>query len=117
MLIMRRAKRIPDFHRRRFLLKLMLMILLIACSALAADIFEFKNGMTFNHKGHQTERVGKCYVCHDNISVSKDEKSVETRAPGRIKGFGKEWAHKYCTDCHDLYGEGPVTCDDCHQKK
>ena len=45
-----------------------------------------------------------------------NQATVTTSKPGKIKGFGKEWAHKYCTDCHDLFGEGPVTCTDCHQK-
>ncbi len=95
---------------------LVLILLLISSSAIASDIIKFKNGMTFNHKEHQTERVGKCFVCHDNVSVSEDGKKVSTTEPGKIKGFGKEWAHKYCTDCHELFGEGPVSCKDCHHK-
>jgi hypothetical protein len=82
----------------------------------AADVVTFKNGVSFNHKKHQTDRVGKCFVCHNNVSVSNDEKIVTTTIPGKIKGFGKEWAHKNCIDCHDLFGEGPVKCKDCHQK-
>jgi hypothetical protein len=82
----------------------------------AADVVRLKNGMVFNHKAHQTDRVGKCFVCHENVTVSKDGTVVTTTPPGKIKGFGKEWAHKYCTDCHDLYGEGPTTCEECHQK-
>lgn len=97
-------------------LTLTLTLLLITSSTFAADVIKFKNGMTFNHKEHQIEKVGKCFVCHDNVSVSKDGTTVTTAKPGKIKGFGKEWAHKYCTDCHDLFGEGPVTCTDCHQK-
>lgn len=97
--------------------KLILIVTLIASNVCAADIVQFKNGMIFDHKMHQTERVGKCFVCHENVSVSKDEKSIATIPPGKIKGFGKEWAHKYCTDCHDLFGEGPVECKDCHRHK
>jgi hypothetical protein len=89
----------------------------IASTAVAADIIEFKNGMIFNHKMHQSDRVGKCFVCHDNVSVSEDGKKVTTTNPGKIKGFGKVWAHKYCTDCHDVFGEGPVECKGCHNKK
>jgi hypothetical protein len=101
---------------QKILLGTLALLLCVQSGALAADVVEFKNGMTFNHKLHQTERVGKCFVCHDNVSVSKDGKTVTTTNPGKISGFGKEWAHKYCTDCHDLFGEGPVTCTDCHQK-
>jgi hypothetical protein len=97
--------------------KLLLFLLITVSSASASDLIEFKNGMTFNHKIHQTEKVGKCYVCHDNISVSEDTKTVTTSEPGKIKGFGKDWSHKYCKDCHDLFGEGPVECNDCHHKK
>jgi len=97
--------------------KLILILTLIASNAVASDIIQFNNGMTFNHKLHQTEKVGKCYVCHANVSVSADGKTVTTSEPGKIKGFGKEWSHKYCTDCHDLFGEGPVKCNDCHHLK
>ena len=96
--------------------KMVLILLLIASVSGAADIITFKNGMVFDHKGHQTDRVGKCFVCHDNVSVSEDGKNVTTTEPGKIRGFGKEWAHKYCTDCHDLFGEGPTACPDCHKK-
>ena len=97
--------------------KLTFLLMFIASSAIASDIIKFKNGMTFNHKGHQTDKVGNCYVCHDNVSVSEDGKNVATTEPGKIKGFGKAWSHIYCKDCHDLYGEGPVGCNDCHEKQ
>ncbi len=96
--------------------KLALIFLLFSTSSFASDIIKFKNGIIFNHKDHQNERVGKCFVCHDNVSVSEDGKKVTTSEPGKIKEFGKEWAHKNCTDCHDLFGEGPVSCADCHHK-
>jgi len=92
------------------------LCLQLTATSFAADIMEFKNGMTFNHKLHQSERVGKCFACHDNVSVSKDEKTITTNAPGKIKGFGKEWAHKYCKECHDIFEEGPVDCKGCHKK-
>jgi hypothetical protein len=94
--------------------KLTLILLLIASSAAASDIIKFKSGMTFDHKGHQSEKVGKCYVCHDNVAVSKDERVVTLSNPSKIAGFGKDWAHKNCTDCHDLFAAGPVTCNECH---
>lgn len=96
--------------------KLIVLFVLVASSASATDIIKFKNGMIFNHKVHQADKVGKCSVCHDNIQVSEDAKTVTTTEPGKIKEFGKEWAHKYCTDCHELFGEGPITCEDCHKK-
>lgn len=96
--------------------KLVVMLVMVPSAASAADIVTLKNGMTFNHKSHQGERVGKCFVCHDNISVSEDGKKVTTEQPGKIKGFGKAWAHEYCKDCHELFGEGPVSCSGCHKK-
>lgn len=99
-------------------MKTVVMILaLLTSNSVASDIVNLKNGMVFNHKLHQTDRVGKCFVCHNNVQVSEDGKTVNTVEPGKITGFGKDWAHKYCTDCHDLFGEGPVECNDCHQKK
>lgn len=97
--------------------KLALILTFIASNATASDIVEFKNGMTFNHKGHQTDKIGMCSVCHENAAVSEDGKKLAATESGKIKGFGKEWAHKYCKDCHEVFSEGPVTCNDCHQKK
>jgi hypothetical protein len=88
--------------------------LLVAQTAVAGDIFYFKRGVEFDHTSHQSERVGKCFVCHDNVAVDVNNK-VTTKAPGKIPGFGREWAHANCKDCHDLFGEGPVTCKDCHK--
>lgn len=96
-----------------------LLCICVVCSTsvLAADIMEFKKGVVFNHKLHQSQKVGKCFACHENISVSKDEKTITTTEPGKIKEFGKEWAHKYCKDCHETFDEGPVDCKGCHSKK
>ncbi len=92
------------------------ILLLLGVSGLhAADVITLRNGMPFNHKGHQNERVGKCYVCHDNVTVSKDEKQIVTGVPGKIAGFGKEWIHNNCRDCHELFGEGPTKCNECHR--
>lgn len=96
--------------------RLALIFIFVASAAHAVDIIHFKNGMTFNHKIHQSEKVGNCIVCHDNVQASKDGKQVTTNEPGKITGFGEVWAHKYCTDCHDTFGEGPVKCPDCHKK-
>lgn len=78
------------------------VLLLLASYSFAADILIFKHGVKFDHKGHQTEKVGNCTVCHDeNV--------------GKIPGFGKEWAHKRCVICHDLLIEGRHTnCGACH---
>jgi hypothetical protein len=68
--------------------KLALTFFLVTSSESASDFKEFRGGVLFNYKAHQTVRVGKCFVCHDNISVSNDEKKVTTSNPGKIKGFG-----------------------------
>lgn len=99
------------------MIKVFLLCMCVATNALAADVIQFRSGVTFNHKGHQTEKVGRCYVCHENVNVSKDELIVTTSNPSKIAGFGKEWAHKNCTDCHDLFSAGPVTCNECHHSK
>jgi Cytochrome c7 and related cytochrome c len=76
---------------------------LFASNSFAADVLMFKHGVEFDHKGHQTKKVGTCTVCH--------EEQV-----GKIKGFGKEWAHKNCINCHNLHNAGrPATCGGCHK--
>lgn len=80
---------------------LILLMSLIATTACADDILILKNGMKFNHTKHQTEKVGICSACHE-------------KEPGKITGFGKEWAHKNCIECHDTFKEGPTDCKGCH---
>lgn len=80
------------------------VLTLFASNSLANDeILIFKHGVDFNHKSHQTERVGKCTVCHDEQMW-------------KIEGFGKEWAHKNCILCHELNNQGrPGNCGGCHK--
>ncbi len=58
--------------------------------------------VTFKHAEHQKRLNGDCKACH-------------TAAPGKIEGFGKDWAHKTCKDCHKEKN-GPTKCTDCHKK-
>lgn len=76
-------------------------LFLVTTSAYAGDFLVFRKGVKFNHVKHQSERVGICSVCHE-------------QQPGKIANFGKDWAHKNCVDCHDLYKEGPTGCGGCH---
>lgn len=78
-----------------------LILLLLVTTAFADDVLIFKGGMKFNHVKHQVKNGGACSACHE-----KD--------PGKIAGFGKDWAHKICIECHDTFGEGPTKCDGCH---
>ena len=77
-------------------------LLLFASNIFAADVIEFKQGVTFDHKRHQNKNVGNCSYCHeDNV--------------GKIVGFGKEWAHGKCILCHDLLTVSEHTnCGVCH---
>lgn len=81
---------------------LLLIMLLISSTSFAEDILVFKNGMKFNHTKHQTEKVGICSACHEKEPAEK------------IAGFGKEWSHKNCIECHDTFKEGPTDCKGCH---
>jgi len=83
--------------------KAFVLLILIATNTFANDVIKLKKGVVFNHLGHQTTKVGDCSVCH------------ETKPYGKIPGFGKEWAHKYCTDCHEAFSEGPTKCAECHK--
>ena len=79
-----------------------ILLFLSAYDVFAADVLVLKHGVKFDHKGHQTDNVGNCAVCHDE-------------SIGKIPGFGKEWAHRRCVICHDLLNEGRNTkCGACH---
>jgi len=81
------------------------LIMLGATMALAADTmtFQTKNGdVTFPHKKHQ-EMLKGCTICHP-------------KEPGKIEGFGKEFAHKTCKGCHADESVGPTKCSECHKK-
>ncbi len=81
---------------------IVLLLMLSATTVSAADDPVLKHGVKFDHKGHQTKKVGNCTACHDE-------------SVGKIAGFGKEWAHKRCVICHDLLNEGRNTnCGACH---
>ncbi|MEI6205279.1 MAG: cytochrome c3 family protein [Desulfuromonadales bacterium] len=75
-------------------------------AACAADMLGFaspKQGkVSFPHKVHQV-LVKDCRKCHE-------------KAPGKIEGFGREWAHKVCKGCHVEGKKGPTGCKDCHVK-
>lgn len=80
----------------------------VASAADLKDRMEFpaKNGnVVFYHNNHVNEVRGDCKACHE-------------KAPGRIAGFGKDYAHKICIDCHKdpSRPEGPTKCDGCHKK-
>ena len=80
---------------------ILLISVMVSTSYAADDVLLFKNGMKFNHAIHQTEKVGICTACHE-------------KEPGKITGFGIEWAHKNCIECHDTFKEGPIVCSGCH---
>jgi opacity protein-like surface antigen len=83
------------------------VMLTLFCSsmAMAQDVMTFPGAMgtvTFDHKMHK-EKLKDCKVCHEN-------------GPGKIEGFGKDWAHKTCKGCHTDKGMGPTKCGECHKK-
>ena len=83
----------------------------VATGAVAAElkdrmVFPASNGdVVFFHNNHVNETHGACALCHD------------TTPPGKIAGFGADFAHKFCVSCHaDPTGpEGPTACDGCHK--
>lgn len=82
-------------------LVLVLSLVAFASTAFAADVLKFKRNVEFNHKAHQAS-VGDCKKCHE-------------QAPGKIEGFGKDWAHKNCKGCHTDMKKGPTACKECHK--
>ena len=76
-----------------------------ASAAMAADVMTFPAKMgtvTFPHKKHQ-EMLKDCKICH-------------AKGPGKIEGFGKDFAHKTCKGCHAEKKQGPTNCSGCHKK-
>jgi len=74
-------------------------------SAFAADVMQFPASMgkvIFPHKKHQ-QTLKSCKKCHE-------------KGPGKIEGFGKDWAHKNCKGCHVEMKNGLTKCSDCHKK-
>jgi flavoprotein len=81
------------------------LTLFTAGTVMAADTITLpaKNGdITFPHKKHQ-ELLKDCKLCHE-------------KGPGKIEGFGKDWAHKTCKGCHEAKKAGPTKCAECHKK-
>lgn len=79
------------------------MVVMVFCAGTvwAADVIKLKRGVEFPHKFHQ-ETLKDCKKCHE-----KDP-------PGKIEGFGRDWAHKVCRGCHS--SRKPITgCQDCHK--
>jgi hypothetical protein len=58
--------------------------------------------VSFPHKMHQ-DLLKDCSKCHE-------------KGPGKIDGFGKEWAHARCKGCHQDMKQGPTSCTGCHKK-
>lgn len=86
--------------------KMIVAVLAVAAfagSACAADVMEFKKGVSFNHKAHG-EALKDCTKCHASA------------AGGKIEGFGKDFAHKKCKECHADMKKGPTNCKGCHAK-
>jgi predicted CXXCH cytochrome family protein len=80
----------------------LLAVVAFAGTVCAADVMDLKKGVKFNHKAHQAAVAGDCKKCHE-------------KAPGKIEGFGKDWAHKTCKGCHTDMKKGPTSCKDCHK--
>ena len=79
------------------------LLIFVACAGVttADDVIKMKRGVEFPHKFHQ-ETLKDCTKCHGN------------EPPGKIAGFGRDWAHKNCRVCHT--SRNPRTaCHDCHK--
>ena len=87
----------------RKMIATVLTVSVFAGSAFAADVMEMKKGVTFKHKAH-AEALNDCTKCHAKAEG------------GKIEGFGKEFAHKKCKECHAEMKKGPTNCKGCHPK-
>jgi uncharacterized paraquat-inducible protein A len=73
-----------------------------ASFAAAPETMTFKRNVPFSHKAH-AEKLKDCTKCHSSAEG------------GKIDGFGKDWAHKKCKECHVEMQKGPTTCKACHK--
>jgi Class III cytochrome C family len=81
----------------------LLAITAFAGTAFASDVIELKKGVSFKHKAH-AEALKDCTKCHAKAEG------------GKIEGFGKDFAHKKCKECHTDMKKGPTACKGCHTK-
>jgi predicted CXXCH cytochrome family protein len=97
----------------RYIAMVLLLVFLGGTSVVLAEtvknpgpeIITFKMGvlqLPFQHWKHQKLAKGDCLQCHD-------------KQGDKIKGWGKDFAHKICIPCHDLDSKGPVLCHECHK--
>lgn len=100
---------IHDNQQRTFVMKRIIPLLIFSMVNVpvtkAADtlLLSSKSGnITFNHKRH-IDFLRECKNCHE-------------KTPGKIAGFGKDYAHKTCKGCHEVRGAGPTRCGLCHRK-
>jgi predicted CXXCH cytochrome family protein len=88
------------------LLTMLLFVVTTAASAFEGPrqiIFPTANGnVSFMHGDHQDSEKD-CAICHPGGKT------------GKIPGFSKEAAHKFCIDCHKQKS-GPTKCAECHEK-
>lgn len=77
--------------------------LLIAHVALAEQ--KKLGTVSFDHDKHIKINEKRCDNCHEGGVI------------GKITGFDKEWAHRLCEGCHEVFSEGPTQCDGCHKKQ
>jgi predicted CXXCH cytochrome family protein len=63
-------------------------------------VIEMRQGVQFRHMAHMP-LVGSCLKCHE-------------KGPGKIQGFGREWAHAVCKGCHAETDNAPYHCAGCH---
>lgn len=88
---------------RKISVGFLVLVLIIPANAMEPPkIIKFKNNVVFDHEGHK----GDCMSCHDTVNGGT-----------KITGFGKEWAHKVCIECHSSMGSGPTSCNDCHKRQ
>lgn len=87
--------------KRTFVALIALVTLTGTAFAAAPETIKMKKEVSFDHKAH-VAAVGECKKCHE-------------KEPGKIDGFGKEYAHKNCRGCHNDMKKGPTSCKGCHK--
>jgi predicted CXXCH cytochrome family protein len=82
-----------------FILSFILFSQTVCSAKMRQSLIDIK----FDHEKHKQLNDNRCENCHGET-------------PGVIEGYNREWVHRVCTGCHEIFEAGPIGCKSCHNK-